>query len=298
MEKRRINTADGRKMLTYHLVALFTVAVWGATFVSTKVLISHGLTPTWIFIVRFAIAYLATLAVSHRRLWTRSVKDELCIMATGLTGGSLYFIAENTALRLTFASNVSLIICTTPVLTMMLGALICKKRISLRAIAGSLIALCGVTAVILNGSLKFGLNPAGDLLTLLAALLWATYCMLLQRMTRLYPNTFITRKVFFYGCTSALLFAAFEPRPVLPEADALGAVALNFLFLGLLASFVCYVLWNAAVKRLGPERAANYIYFSPLITIVASSLILGEPVSLWMLLGGLAIIGGVYLTAR
>ena len=73
---------------------------------------------------------------------------------------------------------------------------------------------------------------------------------------------------------------------------------MNLLFLGVLVSFLCYILWTSEVKVLGPEKASNYIYFNPLVTIIASSVILGEPITLWMLAGGLAIVGGVYLTAR
>lgn len=284
--------------LMYNMLTLATVSVWGLTFVSTKVLISHGLTPTWIFIIRFAIAYVSVLALSHSHLWARSLKDELYMVAMGLAGGSLYFISENTALQHTFASNVSLIICAAPVLTMAFGTIIYKDKIHIRAIVGSVIALCGVTAVILNGSLNFGLNPVGDLLTLLAAFFWATYCMLLKRMTRMYSNMFISRKVFFYGCASALIYSISEPLPAIPPHDALVPVILNILFLGVVASFICYILWNSEVRILGPEKAANYLYFTPLITIAASSMILGEPITLWMIIGGLAIIGGVYLTAK
>ncbi|MDE7147338.1 MAG: DMT family transporter [Duncaniella sp.] len=298
MNAATVNIGAGRPALVSNILVLLTVAMWGLTFVSTKVLITHGLTPTWIFISRFAMAYLCILALSHKKLWSDTRKDELYMAAMGLTGGSLYFISENTALQLTYASNVSLIICAAPVLTMILGAVLYKDRIRIKAVVGSLIALCGVSAVILNGSMNLGLNPAGDLLTLFAALLWAAYCLLLKRMTSRYPNLFVTRKIFFYGCASALLVSVFEPLPRLPEAGSLMPVVLNLLFLGIVASFLCYIIWNREVKILGPEKAANYIYFIPLVTIVASSLILGEPITLWMIAGGLAIVGGVYLTAK
>lgn len=286
------------RQVIYNLVALLTVAVWGVTFISTKVLISHGLTPVWIFITRFAIAYLCVLTISHAKFRSDSIADELYMLAMGLTGGSLYFIAENTALEFTFASNVSLIICATPVLTMMLARIIYGHRIRVRAAVGSLMALGGVAIVILNGSLNFGLNPAGDLLTLLAALFWAIYCMLLKKMNTRYTDLFITRKVFFYGCLSALIYGMlFETVPDSLSVSAGAPVILNLLFLAVVASFLCYIAWNKAVRILGPEKTSNYIYFTPMVTILASSAILGEPVTLWLLLGGAIIILGVYLTA-
>lgn len=282
----------------YNMLAFLTVAVWGVTFVSTKILLSSGLTPTWIFITRFALAYFCVLILSHGRLWAKSVKDELFMLALGLTGGSLYFILENSALKLTFASNVSLIICAAPVLTMILDSIVYKQRISKKSWFGSLLAICGVTMVVLNGSLNFGLNPLGDLLTFLAALSWAAYCCLLKLMGTRYSNLFITRKVFFYGCVTALLYSIFKPLPKIPSPDAYSQVIFNLLFLALIASFICYIVWNKAVKVLGPNKTANYIYLTPMITVVASSVILREPISLCLIIGGIVIIIGVYLAAK
>ena len=101
----------------YHLAALFSVAVWGATFVSTKVLIANSLTPAEIFLLRFAMAYLCILPLSGRRLWASGWRDELTLSVAGITGGSLYFLTENMALEYAPASNVSLIVCTAPVCT-------------------------------------------------------------------------------------------------------------------------------------------------------------------------------------
>ena len=107
----------------YHLIAILTVAIWGLTFISTKVLINHGLTPQEIFFYRFLIAYLGIWVISPKRLFTNNWKDELWLVAGGIFGGSLYFFTENTALGITQASNVSFIICTAPLLTTILSLL-------------------------------------------------------------------------------------------------------------------------------------------------------------------------------
>lgn len=95
------------KKLLYVLLALMAVGVWGITFVSTKTLIVSGLTPVVIFIIRFAIAYLCILTFSHKILFAKTVKDEMSLLFAGLTGGSIYFITENSALGITFASFVT-----------------------------------------------------------------------------------------------------------------------------------------------------------------------------------------------
>ena len=286
------------QQIRYNLLALLTVGVWGITFVSTKILLSDGLTPTWIFITRFALAYICVLILYHKKLWSNSVKDELCMVAMGLTGGSFYFITENSALRLTFASNVSLIICTAPILTMFLNSIIYKNKVGVKAAVGSGLAISGVTIVVLNGSLKFGLNPYGDLLTFLAALSWASYCMLLKFMNTRYSNLMITRKVFFYGCLSALIYSIFEPFPELSSGYVISRVIFNLLFLSLIASFLCYIIWNKAVQVLRPNKTSNYIYFTPLITVIASTIILNEPISCWLIIGATVIIVGVYMSSK
>ncbi len=104
----------------YHLAALFTVTVWGATFVSTKVLIASGLSAAEIFVLRFTLAYAGILFIAPRRLWAATVRDELTLAGAGLSGGSLYFLTENVALEYAPASDVSLIVCTAPVWTALL----------------------------------------------------------------------------------------------------------------------------------------------------------------------------------
>ena len=157
--------------LLYNVMALIAVMVWGVTFVSTKVLITDGLDPAQIFIIRFAVAYLCTLLISHDIFLASNIKDEVLMLVTGITGGSLYFISENTALSLTFAANVSLIICCAPILTIILGKILFNDLIKSLAWIGTIIAFTGVGIVVFGSSENYGINPWGDILTFVAALL-------------------------------------------------------------------------------------------------------------------------------
>ncbi|MDE6637629.1 MAG: DMT family transporter [Muribaculaceae bacterium] len=282
----------------YNIMALTTIIVWGVTFISTKVLIADRLSPVEIFIIRFAIAYLCTLVFSHDKLWADGIKDECMMLAAGITGGSLYFIAENSALSITFASNVSLIICCAPVFTMILGKLVFKDSIKPLAWFGTVLAFVGVAVVVLNGSKQFGINPIGDLLTVLAALSWAAYCIILKRLNRKYGNLFITRKVFAYGVITALIYYVSFPVENQILISHVRSIIANLLFLSVGASFLCYLMWNTAVKHLGAERTSNYIYLVPLITIIASTVILDEPFTFIMAIGTAMIIGGVMLSTK
>ena len=279
----------------YHLAALFSVAVWGATFVSTKVLIARGLTPAEIFLLRFAMAYLCILPFARGRLFAGNLRDEAILLAAGICGGSLYFLTENIALEYAPASNVSLIVCTAPVWTaLVLGLLDRRERMSRRQVAGSALAFAGMVLVVLNGHFVLHLSPRGDLLALCAAWLWVLYSMAVKRLAGRYPALFITRKVFFYGLLTILPVFAVRPFDVPWQTLTQPAVAGNLLFLGLIASMLCYLLWNAAMLRLGAVRTTNYIYLNPLVTILTAALCIDERITPVALAGAALILYGMW----
>ena len=286
------------KVLLFHLITAAVVTIWGITFVSTKVLLQHGLGPMDIMFYRFVIAYCCILAISHKRLWANNWKDELMLMLSGLTGGTLYFIAENNALRISQASNVALLVCTTPIFTALLANLIFKEPLRKNMMIGSFIALIGVGLVVFSGSVILQINPLGDFLSILAALMWAIYCLILKPLGNRYSTTFITRKVFIYSILSVMIYFLFDPLMMDVETLTNPIVLLNLFFLGIVASMLCFIAWNAAVKVLGPSRTANYIYVQPMSTLILSSIILSEIITLTSLIGAVCIIGGVYLAEK
>ena len=286
------------RILLFHLITALVVIIWGTTFVSTKVLIQHGLGPIEIMFYRFVLAYFCLLMVSHKRLWADNWKDEFMLMLSGLTGGTFYFVAENTALGITQASNVALLVCTTPIFTALLVHWIFKEPLRRNMIIGSIIALIGVGLVVFSGSVLLQINPLGDFLSIMAALMWAVYCLILKPLGKKYPTAFITRKVFLYSVISLLVYFLFDPLQVKTEVLFHPVVTLNLLFLGIVASMLCFIAWNAAVKVLGPSRTANYIYVQPFSTLVLSSIILSEIITLASMIGALCIIGGVYLAEK
>lgn len=286
------------KVLLFHLITAAVVTIWGVTFVSTKVLLQHGLGPMDIMFYRFVIAYFCILLISHKRLWADNWKDEFMLMLSGLTGGTLYFIAENNALGISQASNVALLVCTTPIFTALLAHWIFKDPLRKNMLIGSFIALVGVGLVVFSGSVILQINPLGDFLSIMASLMWAVYCLILKPLGNRYATAFITRKVFIYSILSVLVYFIFDPLLVDIKILTHPIVVMNLLFLGIVASMLCFIAWNAAVKVLGPSRTANYIYVQPMSTLVLSSIILSEIITLTSLIGAACIIGGVYLAEK
>lgn len=286
------------RILLFHIITALVVTVWGTTFVSTKVLLQHGLGPVEIMFYRFLLAYVCILIVSHKRIWADKWKDEFMLMLAGLTGGTFYFIAENTALEITQASNVALLVCTTPIFTALFMRWIYKEPFRKNMLIGSFIALLGVGLVVFSGSVILQINPLGDFLSILASMMWAFYCLILKPLGNRYSTAFITRKVFLYSILSLLVYFLFNPLQIKTEILFHPVVTLNLLFLGVVASMICFIAWNSAVKVLGPSRTANYIYVQPFSTLVLSSIILSEVITVTSMIGALCIIGGVYLAEK
>lgn len=284
--------------LIFHLLAILTVTVWGTTFVATKVLINSGLTPAVIFFCRFLIAYLLMLAFCHRRMFADNVKDEAMLILCGITGGSLYFFTENTALSLTRASDVALIICASPILTIFLDRLFFGGKLKAMMLVGALISFTGVGMVVSGGMQEGGFDILGDVLSFAAGLSWAFYCLCLKKVGKKYSNGFVTRKVFGYGLLTILVVFLFQPPVVELTVFEMPKVAYNLLFLAIVASLGGYLTWNKTVKELGAEATSNYLYLQPLMTIVSASIVLDERLTVNVAIGALMIIGGLVLAEK
>ena len=285
--------------LLWHLIAVGAVAVWGTTFVNTKVLYNSGLTPSEIFFLRFLIAYVAIWFISPRKLFANSLRDEGLMLLLGITGGSLFFVAENSAVGLTYVNNVSFITSTSPLITVILGIVFVKSiKATWTLITGSLIALLGVGIVIFNGSFILHLNPWGDLLALLTAVCWAVYSLLMKAVSSKYSAVFITRKIFFYGLVTVLPMFLIDPWTATFSMLMTPKVVLNLLFLGLIASFLCFALWTVVIARLGVMTASNYQYLNPITTVVASAIFLSEPMTAIAYMGSALILIGVAVSNK
>ena len=294
--------------LLYHLVAFMVVAIWGSTFVFTKLLLLGGLTPGQILTQRFIIAYLLLLGYSLRigktggrpfRLFSDSWRDELLMLALGVAGGSLYFLTENSAMNYTTTTNTSLIVSLSPlVATFLISLFYQSQRLNRVQSIGTLMAALGVVIVVLNGHFVLHLSPLGDSLAFSAALCWGFYSLLMIPAGQRYDTLFITRKVFFYGLFSMIPYFVVYPGLNLSVVLHQPPLLWNLLFLGCVASMLCFVAWNWVLKKLGAVVATNYVYFNPVTTILFAWAILSEQITIYFVIGTILILVGMYLADK
>lgn len=285
-----------RQILSGHFAAILTILIWSTTYIATKVLL-EDFSPIEILLTRFIIGFLTL-----KLMWPKGIgfnlKNEPYFILSGLTGVCLYFLIENIALTKTTACNVGIILAITPLFTAITTKIFYPKseRITLGFFIGFLASFTGIIILSLKGN-ELSFNPLGDSLAVLAGLVWSFYSVLTKKLNTLGFNAIqVTRRTFMYG----LMF-------IIPISLVMGVDTdlsrftnvnniLNFVFLGVGASAICFASWNFAVKSIGAVTTIVYLYATPSITIVFAYLILGEKLTLAGILGCVLITIGLLIS--
>ncbi len=281
-----------------HIFALFTIIIWGTTFIASKLLLDYY-SPVQIMLMRFAIAY-GVLWILRPKVLKLSIKEEMRFLVLGILGCTLYFLTENYALTYTMASNVSILVAAAPIFTAILAHFFLEdEQLKPSIFLGFLIAIIGVALVVFNGTVILKLNPLGDMLSIGAALCWASYSVLLKKQVHSYDCLLLTRRVMLWGFVTALPIGLLEGRPFLiaPMLNE-GTLLFCVLYLGILGSGICYVLWNKAIQKLGTVVTNNYIYVNPFSTMVAATFVLKEQLSFMGIGGAALILIGVFIADK
>lgn len=277
-----------------HLLAFGTVVVWGVTFVSSKRLL-EVMAPEQLLLARMTLGYLLLWVLHPHVLVLKDRRDAGDFFGAGFFGVFLYYLLENVSLTYTYAGNASVIVSTAPFFTVLVCSLAFHERIRGTYVAGFLFAILGIVLITLDTQ-RLHLDPKGDLVAFGAAAMWGVYSLCTTRITRkAYPVIPATRAMFLVAmvCLVPVNLALAHPWHPLP----LPLVG-HLLFLGLVASGLSFVSWNTSVKLIGPYVSSFYIYLSPVVTIIASALALGERVTLLKLAGTVLVLVGLAVGER
>ncbi|EOH90065.1 DMT family transporter [Enterococcus pallens] len=278
-----------------HIAAIITVIIWASTFISTKVLLGDFL-PIEILFIRFLLGLVVLLLVSPKILPFSSWKQEGYFALAGLFGVFLYYYLENVALTYTLAMNVGIIGSISPFVTALFSRFLLKEgKLKPLFILGFIFSIVGICFISLTGTLN--VNPVGDGLAFLATFFWAGYSLVVKKVSQFgYSTIAVTQRIFIYGL--AIMAPVFLYSidgfdwTRLSEVKNVG----NLLFLGIGASALCFVTWNFSVRQLGAVRAAIYIYSIPMLTTIASVILLGEELTVQAGIGILLTLFGLFLS--
>ena len=280
-----------------HLAILTVVLIWATTYISTKILL-HAFTPMQILLVRTILGFFFLFLLNPRKMVYKQKIDRIILAGAGLCGIFLYYFLENTALVYSSASNVGVIVATAPFFTLLaVHFLLKEEQLKAQYFVGFALSMLGIFLISYSGQSELALNPLGDFLAILGIVVWALYTTLTRIVSRRgYPTLLATRTMFFYallGMVVANLFLGdFPDITVVVQPPYI----FHFLFLGLIASALCFVFWNFGLKTIGAIKSSFYLYLSPVITIVFSVIVLGEVITPTSAIGTALTLGGLLVS--
>lgn len=291
-------------MVLGYFLAVFTIVVWGITFVCTKSLLAD-FSALEILFYRFFTAYFGLWLI--RPKWEKiELKDNIWYALAGLSGVVLYQYTENLAVHFTNASNVSVIVSICPLFTAIIAQIFLKeKHITPWFLLGFFISIVGVALVSLNGKTNLSINPKGDLLALSAAICWGFYSLFVSIINKKdYDGLCSTRRIFFFAIIfmMPLILIGTKTGTVTFASEIMKARFskplnwINLLFLGLVASGLCFWAWNKACNIVGTVKATKGIYLIPVVTIIFSFFTLHEKITWMGSLGAIITIAGLFIS--
>lgn len=284
------------KTMIGHILAFVCIMIWGSTFVSSKILLDT-FTPIELLFIRFLIGFLTLCILSPKILKLENRKDEIWYILSGLTGVFLYYFLESSALVYTYATNVGVIISVAPFFTSILAYLCFKDEpFKINFAIGFIVAFIGIFFISFNGK-QMHLSPKGDILTIVAAIMWAIYSVVLKKVNELGHTSFQnTKRIFAWGLFFMALSLPFLGFDVSINEILIPLNLLNLLFLGVIACAGCFVIWNYSCSILGSVRTNQYVYLNPIATIIFSAIILHERITPFIVLGTILTLSGLIIS--
>jgi len=283
---------------TVVVVMSSVILVWGAAFSGIKVLLETlspgGLTAGRLVIS--AIVFTVMLPFLGSGKPRREPGDLWRLVVIGLTGAAGYHLAINWGEQYISAGVASLVVATMPVMVAVLAATVLKERLGRTGVLGVLVALAGVTLLVLGseGGLQ-ARSVIGVLVTLLAPACWAVYTTVSKPLSARYDGVRLNLLGAWLGAVIVLPLG-FGDVSRLGSLDGRGWFWL--LYLGIFSSAVSYVAYVWALQRWTASGVASFVYLVPVSSLVWAWLLLGEVPAPLSLVGGGAVIAGVILVQR
>ena len=279
-----------------YICTSFSILMWGITFISTKILL-NDFSPIEILFTRFLLGLILLMIIYPKNNKIYSKKEELLFALTGLSGVTLYYLFENIALNYSLASNVGILVAIGPLFTGIFAAVFLKEKLKPNFFVGFIFAIIGIAIITFNGKFVLKINPIGDMFALLAAVMWGLYSVLVKIMGDLgHRSITITKKTFIYGIIF-MLPIMFLMKFNVSINDYLKPINLiNFIFLSFVACTLCFITWAYSTRILGAVKNNTYIYIIPIITLIASKIVLNENITIFAVIGVALILLGVIIS--
>ncbi len=287
-------------MIVY-LKLLLTAVFWGGTFVAGRSL-AQNVGPYSAAFLRFAVAsaFLVFLVwKSEGKAALIRKRQVLPVLFLGLTGVFCYNVFFFKGLKLIEASRAAIIIANNPIFIALFAAVFFNEKLNALKIAGIIISVSGAIIAISRGNLLeivHGNLGMGEVYIFLCVVSWVIFSLLGKAvMTALSPLSSVT----YSSISGAMLLFVPALREGLIDCVYYSLSDWwNIFYLGFFGTVLGFVWFYEGIKHIGPTKAGLFINFVPISAVVLAFLILGEPLTISLLLGTLLVSIGVYLTNR
>ncbi|WP_130803451.1 DMT family transporter [Acinetobacter ihumii] len=288
MHHLSISFVNHQPLKLYFYIAL-VVMCWGYSPVGVhSALVSYS--PEHIALLRFLIASAVLLVIALQKgIMIPKIRDLPLFLILGLCSVTLHHVLINTGQQYVTATASSILSQSIPLFTLIISALVFKDKISLKQSVCIVLGLAGAILVV-SGDQGLILPNAHSLLILLAAMCWAIYFVLYKKFNLPYDSISMMCYVIWFG-TLPLLF--YGSDLIAQMQDATWQANIAVVLLGLFPSALAYLLWGYVLKHMPLMQASNFLYCTPLVAMLIAVLFLGERPSIYVLVGGLMIVGSI-----
>ncbi|MBS7344071.1 MAG: DMT family transporter [Caryophanon sp.] len=282
---------------------IIATILWGGNFVIGRA-VANDIAPITLAFYRWCVALLVLAPIAYKS-WRQYLqtfrthwKIVLLLSLTGVAGfNTLVYIG----LHDTTSINASLMNSSTPIIIYVLAFFLLRERLTRYQLIGTFISLTGVLFILTGGSLEslraFHFNK-GDLIVLVAIVCWSVYSLLIKQYAGILPGLATFFMTIIVGIVLLLPFFVYETMTVAQTMTWNAASISAIIYVGSLASVVAFLSWNKGVVKLGASRASIYLNFIPVFSALFAVLFIGESLHLFQIVGGLAVVAGVFITNR
>ena len=289
------------RRLLYGLMSL-VVLMWGGAFVAIKFLLIEGLSAWTIALLRFGLTVMGlwiVVVATRTPMPVPERRHRPWIALMGLCGVAAYHLALNFGERYVSPNVAPLVIAAMPVVVAILATFLLHEHMDGVKWEGIALAIAGVVVLVLWGTPGAEIsvrNVTGAAVIAISPIAWAVYTVLSKRLVGKYGALPLSTWAI---TTGTVLLVPFAIVPTVREIGAAGLEAWAWIaFLAFGCTVFAYVVWFRALQELDASRVAAWVYFVPLVAPVWGWIVLREPVTPFLAVGGVMVLGGVILIER
>lgn len=286
---------------TWALIAATLVSIiYGVTFTIAKDVMPEFVKPFGFIVLRVGgstlLFWLVWLFLPKQKI---EKADFLRIAACAFFGVALNMLTFFKGLSLTSPISAAVLMVTTPIIVLLLSAIMIREKLQSRKVGGILLGLAGTVLLIYYGQSAKNAPDAvlGNLLVFINAISYGLYLILVKKLMDKYDAFSFVNWIYLFGFVMVLPFGW-------PEASAVNwanfdiSVWWKVLFVVVVSTFLTYLLNLLSMKTLRPVTVAVFIYLQPLFAAIFSVGLGKDSLSIVKVVSALMIFGGVYLVIR